>query len=196
MSKFCKDNGLPILKCGKIILPTRHEDEGQIDILYDRAVKNGATVEIISKKELNKIEPETNTITQKALYSPNTSVVNPHKVLEKIQSQLISAGVVILFDEKVVSAIPDSSTIKTDKDNSFQYAHLVNCTGQHSDAVSKIFGAGKKYALLPFKGFYYGLHKNSNIRLNGLIYPVPDSNVPFLGVHSVKLVDGVILPKN
>jgi len=190
MTRYCEDNNLPILKCGKVIVPTKNEDEDQIDLLYGRGVKNGASVEIISQKELREIEPEANKEAQKSLYSPNTSVVNPHKVLEKIQSQLISAGVVFLFDEKVVSAIPESSTIKTDKDGSFQYAHLINCTGQYSDAVSKIFGVGKKYTLLPFKGFYYGLHKSSNIRINGLIYPVPDLNVPFLGVHSVKLADG------
>jgi L-2-hydroxyglutarate oxidase LhgO len=190
MTNYCRKHNLPILQCGKVILPTKYEDESQVNLLYNRGMKNGALVEIISQKELNEIEPEASTMVQKALYSPNTSVVDPCKVLEKIQFELINAGVTILFNEKVKSANPDSSTIKTNKDNSFQYAHLVNCTGQHSDAVSKVFGVGEKYTILPFKGLYYGLHKNSNIQLNGLIYPVPDLNVPFLGIHSVKLIDG------
>ena len=190
MTNYCRKHNLPILQCGKVILPIKYEDESQVNLLYNRGMKNGALVEIISQKELNEIEPEASTMVQKALYSPNTSVVDPCKVLEKIQFELINAGVTILFNEKVKSANPDSSTIKTNKDNSFQYAHLVNCTGQHSDAVSKVFGVGEKYTILPFKGLYYGLHKNSNIQLNGLIYPVPDLNAPFLGIHSVKLIDG------
>ena len=192
MSQYCEDHNLPILRCGKIILPTNVADESQIDLLHDRGLANGASVEIISQKEIREIEPEANPIVQKALYSPNTSVVDPHKVLEKIQFELINSGVTILFNEKLMSAIPDKSTIKTNKGHSFEYGHLINCTGQHSDVVSKIFGVGRKYTLLPFKGLYYGLHKNSNIRLNGLIYPVPDLNIPFLGVHSVKLVNGSV----
>jgi L-2-hydroxyglutarate oxidase LhgO len=171
-------------------LPTKNEDEDKINLLYDRGVNNGALVKIISKEELSEIEPEAKTETQKALYAPNTSVVDPHAILRKIQSDLEEAGVTILFNERIMSANPDLSTITTNKYNKFKYNFLVNCTGQHSDVVSKVFNVGKKYTLLPFKGLYYGLHKNSNIRLNGLIYPVPDLNVPFLGIHSVKLVDG------
>lgn len=192
MANYCKKNNLPIVKCGKVVLPTKAEDKGQIDILYERGLKNGASVKIISQKELSEIEPEANTMTQRALYSPNTSVVDPYAILDKIQTELNNSGVTILFNEKVISANPDQSTIKTNKDNNFKYKHLINCTGQHSDIVSKIFNVGKKYTLLPFKGLYYGLNKNSNIQLNGLIYPVPDLNVPFLGIHSVKLVDGGI----
>jgi len=190
MADFCKEHDLPIVKCGKVILPTRIEDEDQIGLLCQRGLANGASVQIISQKELSEIEPEASKIVQRALYSPNTSVVDPHAILSRIQSDLINSGVTILFDEKVVSANPDSSTLKTNKDNNFKYKHLVNCTGQYSDKVSKIFNVGKEYTLLPFKGFYYGLSKKSSIQLNGLVYPVPDLNVPFLGVHSVKLVDG------
>ena len=192
MSQYCEDHNLPILRCGKIILPTKIADESQIDLLHDRGLANGASVEIISQKEIREIEPEASTIAQRALYSPNTSVVDPCKILEKIQFELINSGVTILFNEKVVSAIPDENMIKTNRGNNFEYGHLINCTGQYSDVVSKVFNVGKKYTLLPFKGLYYGLNKNSNIRLNGLIYPVPDLNVPFLGIHSVKLVDGSV----
>jgi len=191
MASYCEKYNLPLMKCGKVILPTKSEDEDQID-LYKRGVKNGASVKIISQKELREIEPEASTIAQRALYSPNTSVIDPYAVLSKIQSELNNSDVIILFNEKVISANPDQSTITTNKDNNFKYKHLINCTGQYSDVVSKLFNVGKKYTLLPFKGLYYGLSKNSNIRLNGLIYPVPDLSVPFLGIHSVKLVNGSV----
>jgi L-2-hydroxyglutarate oxidase LhgO len=192
MINYCKEHNLPIIRCGKVILPVTTKDESQIDLLYARGIKNGASVKIISREELKEIEPEASTIAQKFLYSPNTSVVDPHIILSKIKAELKENGVTILFNEKVVLADPDLSTIKTSKNNSFKYGQLINCTGQYSDVVSKVFNVGEKYTLLPFKGLYYGLHKNSNIRLNGLIYPVPDLNVPFLGIHSVKLVDGSV----
>ncbi len=192
MASYCKEYNLPIVKCGKVVLPTKVEDEDQIDLLYQRGVENGASVKIISQKELREIEPEASTMAQRALYSPNTSVVDPYAILSKIQTELNNFDVTILFNEKVISANPDQSIIKTNKDNNFKYKHLINCTGQHSDVVSKLFNVGKEYTLLPFKGIYYGLSKGSNIQLNGLIYPVPDLNVPFLGIHSVKLVDGGI----
>ncbi len=192
MSEYCNENGLPILKCGKVILPTKIEDESQIDLLYDRGVTNGALVKIISQEELSEIEPESRTVSGRALYSPNTSVVDPHAILNKIKSDLKKSGVKILFNEKIIRANPDESTIETNKGNSFKYNHLINCTGQYSDVVSKVFGVGRQYTLLPFKGFYYGLSKSSNIKLNGLIYPAPDLNMPFLGIHSVKLVDGSV----
>jgi L-2-hydroxyglutarate oxidase LhgO len=189
MADYCEEHNLPILRCGKVIIPTKIEDDSQIDLLYDRGVLNGASVEIISQKELKEIEPEANLTVNRALHSPNTAVVDPHLILEKIYSELKKSGVTILFNEKVVLANPDLSTIETNNGNIFKYGHLINCTGQYSDVVSKIFNVGCKYTLLPFKGVYYGLNKDSDIKINGLIYPVPDLNVPFLGIHSVKLIN-------
>jgi len=192
MTNYCKEYKLPILKCGKVILPTKRQDYDQVDLLYERGTINGASVEIISQKELLEIEPEANPAIERALYSPNTSVVDSFAVLNKIQFELINLGVKILFNEEVILANPDQSTVKTNRGSSFKYAHLINCTGQYSDRVSKFFNVGKQYTLLPFKGLYYGLHKNSNIQINGLIYPTPDLSMPFLGVHSVRLVDGSV----
>ena len=191
MMQYCKNNNLPILKCGKVILPI-NDDDSLIDLLYERGITNGATVEIISQQELSEIEPEANPNVGRALYSPNTSVVDPYSILNNIKSDLDKSGVKFLFNEKVVSANPDKSMITTDKENIFEYDHLVNCTGQYSDVVSKLFNVGERYTLLPFKGSYYGINEQSSIKLNGLIYPVPDLNTPFLGIHSVKLVDGSV----
>jgi L-2-hydroxyglutarate oxidase LhgO len=192
MFNYCKDNDLPVLECGKVILPTKIEDKNQINTLYNRGIENGANLQIISKNDLQDIEPEANINISSALYSPKTSVVDPHAILNKIKSDLIKSGVKICYNEFVTQADPDRSFIKTSKGNSFTYGHLINCTGQYSDKVAQVFGVGKQYTLLPFKGFYYGLSKQSNLKLNGLIYPMPDLNMPFLGIHSVKLVNGDI----
>ena len=106
MADYCEEYNLPILKCGKVILPTKVKDDGQIDLLYDRGITNGALVEIISQKELGEIEPEANPIVQRALYSPNTSVVDPCEILNKIQTELRALNVTFLFNEKVGALNP------------------------------------------------------------------------------------------
>jgi (S)-2-hydroxyglutarate dehydrogenase len=192
MSDYCREHGLPIVECGKVILPSNYEDEKQIRVLYDRGVSNGALVKVISKDELKEIEPEANSNINKALYSPKTSVVDPFSILNKIRLDLIKSGADICYNEFVIQADSDRSLIKTNKKSIFSYSHLVNCTGQYSDKVAQLFDVGSQYTLLPFKGFYYGLRRQSNIKFNGLIYPVPDLKMPFLGVHSVKSTNGEI----
>jgi len=190
MRQYCDENNLSIMRCGKVILPTNEENDLQLDVLNKRAIQNGVEVRLISGSELAEIEPEAFSFTLRALYSPDTAIVDPHIILNSIMSDLVKSGVTFHFGEKVISANPDNSTIRSNQNKTYKYGNLVNCTGQFSDMVSKIFDVGSDYVLLPFKGFYYQLSKKSNLSFNGLIYPVPDLNVPFLGVHSVKLVNG------
>jgi len=190
MKDYCYERGLPVLKCGKVILPTSNDDIHQIDILYDRGISNGAKVFKVNREELQEIEPEANKNPSLALFSPETSVVDPKKVVLSMFNELVnSKSVTILLSDFVVFSDPDKSLISTDKGFNFTYGHLINTTGQYADVVSKSFGVGNEYTIIPFKGVYYGLSDKSNIKLNGLIYPVPDLNVPFLGIHSVKLVN-------
>ena len=190
MGEYCQEYSLPIKRCGKVIVPKTVDEDHYLDLLHKRAKLNGADTRIISKAELNEIEPESYSATSRALYSPNTSVVDPHSVMKKVISDLINNNVAIAFEEYVISADPQSSTIATNKNVTYRYGQLINCTGQYSDLVSQIFNVGEHYYLIPFKGIYYKLKAESEIKLNGLVYPVPDLRIPFLGIHSVKLVNG------
>ncbi len=192
IAEYCQEFGLPIKRCGKVIVPKTAEEDNYLDLLHKRAELNGAETRIIDKAELNEIEPAAFSATSRALYSPNTSVVDPHSVINKILLNLMNNNVVVAFEEYVTSADPQLSLIRTNKNVVYEYGHLINCTGQYSDLVSKIFNIGKQYYLIPFKGMYYKLKDESQIRLNGLVYPVPDLRIPFLGIHSVKLVNGDI----
>ena len=89
MTDYCLENALPINKCGKVIVPINEKDDIQIDLLHKRSKSNGATTSIISESELKKIEPEAYSISSRALYSPNTSVVDPGAVLSKLILDLI-----------------------------------------------------------------------------------------------------------
>ena len=192
MGEYCQEFSLPIKRCGKVIIPKTADEDKYLDLLHKRAGVNQADTRIISKAELNEIEPESYSVTSRALYSPNTSVVDPHSVMKKIMSELINNDVVTAFGEYVISADPQCNIITTNKNVTYEYGQLINCTGQYSDLVSRIFNIGEQYCLIPFKGIYYKLQDASEIKLNGLVYPVPDLRIPFLGIHSVKLVNGDI----
>jgi L-2-hydroxyglutarate oxidase LhgO len=189
MVEYCLEHGLPVNKLGKVIVPTSQEDDKQIDVLFARAKNNGATASIIDEQELKEIEPFARTASGRALFSPETAVVNPMLILEHISQNLIDQGVQIIFDSPCISANPEKLEIQT-KNNRYSYGHLINATGQFADQLAHLFDVGQEFVLLPFKGIYYKLAEDSGINLQRLVYPVPDLNVPFLGVHSVKTIDG------
>lgn len=189
MIKYCLDHKLPVNKLGKVIVPTTPEDDQQIDVLYARAKHNGAKASIIDKQQLKEIEPFARTASGRALFSPETAVVDPKLILKKLYQDLIDQGVQIEFSSPCLSASPEKSEVQT-KNKQYTYGHLINATGQFADQLAHIFNVGQEYVLLPFKGIYYKLAENSGISLQRLVYPVPDLNVPFLGVHSVNTIDG------
>jgi len=192
LAKFCDEHGLPISRMGKVIVPARADQDPQIDLLFKRGVHNGAEVKIIDRQELAEIEPEAATASGRALHSPGTSVIDPIPVLKKLNQVLKDKGVVFHYGTSLQRAIPDQNCFLTEIDEKVQYGWLFNAAGQHADRIAHLFGTAQEYTLLPFKGIYFALSEQSDIRLNGLVYPVPDMNMPFLGVHSVKKITGEI----
>lgn len=191
MADYCQRHGLPINKMGKVIVPLKAEDDPQIEILHNRARANGARVEIISRAELEQVEPEARSASGRALYSPDTAVVDPGAILKQLVKDLKKQDVELLFSTPGYEISADESVL-TVSGKACHYDTLYNATGLYADKVAKQFRAGLNYDILPFKGQYYKCSEHAGISFNGLIYPVPDLNVPFLGIHTVKSVDGSI----
>jgi len=190
MASFCKRNDLSYEKSGKVIIA---KNKNEIPMIYEldrRAQDSGASVEIIDGQQLSDIEP--NAITEEvALYSPETAVFDPNEVVKEICEDLLKTGnVKIKFNSKV--NFINSNFLRTNKDE-ISYDFVVNCAGVFADVIAKFFGIGSDYSILPFKGTYKKLHKSKSHLVNGSIYPVPDLNNPFLGVHLTKNVKGEIL---
>ncbi len=190
MAEFCRARSLPIERLGKVVVPVREEDDGLLDVLFRRGQANGATVEMIDAKTLAEIEPDARSASGRALYSPNTSVVEPKAILKALADELGKQGVEIRLGEEVRHIDPEG--ILTTNTGQIGFGHLYNTAGLFADKIARYFGMGEKYTILPFKGIYYLLDENSGLRVNGLIYPVPDMSVPFLGVHVTKAVSGKI----
>jgi L-2-hydroxyglutarate oxidase LhgO len=192
LTAFCEEHGLPISRMGKVIVPTRPEQDPQIDLLHARSMHNGAEVRIIDRQQLKEIEPESASATDRALYSPETAVIEPLLVLKKLNQLLQSEGVSFHYATRLEKALPDQNCFITQTSDRINYRTLFNAAGQHADRIAHLFGTADQYTLLPFKGMYFSLAPQSGIHLNGLVYPVPDLNVPFLGVHSVKKISGEV----
>ena len=191
LKSWIKERNLPINECGKIIIPQMENLDNQLDILKDRASKNGAKVELIDEKELKSLEPFVKSSSGRALWSPNTVVVKSKVVLNKLESELREKGVRFFLHQKIWKVDPIKCTFSLDNGNKINYGHLINCSGLYADRVAKKFNVGEKYRLFPFKGIYWALRNNSRIKIARNVYPVPDLNVPFLGVHFTPSADDI-----
>ena len=188
--RLCKDNNLPILNCGKLIVPFNKRDEDNLDNLYLNATNCGRNVKVIDYQEASKIQPHIRKV-NKYLWSPKTSVFDPEKVLNFFYKKLLDGGAKFLLDS--VDEIDfERSFIKTKKNSHLNYSYLFNCAGP--GALKLAENKNNLYSnltVLPILGQYGIIPRKNYLKTN--IYPVPDPNLPFLGIHITPLNDGNIL---
>lgn len=191
IAKYCAEYNLPIKQIGKIILPTNAVEEKVAADLYERAKVNGAQVRMLTQSELLDMEPLATINTSSALFSPETSVVAPKTILNHIYQSLLKADVTFHFNTRCSKFLTSEKKVFVNN-HVISYGHLFNTAGLYADKVARSCGLSEKYMMIPFKGMYYEFKPTSKININHLIYPVPDMNVPFLGVHFTKSIDGKI----
>lgn len=192
MRDYCRSRNLPLLPLGKVLVPTRTEDDPQLDVLLSRAGQNGVEARMLSERELAAEEPAARSASGRALLVPVTSVCSPHAVMRSLAEDCKHAGIELRMGCRASAFDPAARTATSQSGDIFQYRLLINAAGLHADTVAHAFGVGRQYHILPFKGLYWKLDPASGIRLNHLVYPVPDLRVPFLGVHTTTATDGTI----
>jgi len=181
LKKYVKDKKLWIDECGKILIPTSKETVHNLNVLLNRARENNVEAELISNSDAIKLEPNINSDFDKAIFIPFTSIINPKEVMTSLIKDFSEIGGVINYNEEVISIGGKQNKILTRK-NSYNFDYILNCSGLHADTIAKNAGLDFNYSFLPFKGKYWKIKKN--YKLNRLIYPIPDLNFPFLGVHT------------
>ncbi|MBI4352247.1 MAG: L-2-hydroxyglutarate oxidase [Elusimicrobia bacterium] len=187
MKKYCRENGLALNECGKVVVAC---DETELKALYElekRGRTNGVDVRLIDEKELAAIEPNARTF-QKALYSPSTATVDPVQVNVSLKDQLLKTGVAIFFEEGY-QELTGANTVKTTKGRMIKAGHLVNAAGLYADKIARDFGFSRDFVIIPFKGIYLK-YTGAEAPLKVNVYPVPNLKNPFLGVHYTVTVDG------
>ena len=183
LKKWIEDRQLPINNCGKIIIPQKENLDPQLDFLYKRGIENKVNIEMLDLKELKKITFNTRKFVKRAIWSPETSVVDPLIILNKLKEELTEKNVQILLGKEIKNYDLKNSIITLSNDEEIHYGYLFNTAGIKSLEIAKKFGVGNDYIALPFKGNYWKIKETSNVDINTNVYPVPDLSVPFLGVH-------------
>ncbi len=191
MAEYHESRGLPLSRCGKILVATNEFDAPQLQLLWERAQANGVVAEKLDEASLRDAEPEARSSTGNALYVAATSVGSPKAMIETLSREVIDQGVNLSVSSEVVAASADGRSISLRNGDKILFGHMVNTAGLHADRIGKMFGVGKRYTMLPFKGLYWKLAADSGLKIKHLIYPVPDLRVPFLGVHTTTSTDGV-----
>lgn len=189
--EFCKANMVPYNECGKLIVSTNAIESNRLEVLYERSKDNGLSLSRISAAELNRIEP--NIVGKEALFSPETAIVDYREICKSLVQLLKDKNVDIAFGQNVnrISEVEYGVNIQSNE-NKYLSKKIIVCGGLQSDRLAKLAGMKIDFRIVPFRGEYYSLSETKSSFINHLIYPVPDPDLPFLGVHLTKMIDGGI----
>ncbi len=187
--EFCQEQGISHEICGKVIVATEPEEMPRLRNIYERGTKNGLEVEKIGPKELEELEPHAAGIA--ALKVPSTGIVDFVGVAEAFARMVAEEGGELRTGTEVtgISENGDGVEVRAGGE-SFRARVLVNCAGLQSDRVAALGGVETGMKIVPFRGEYYDLEPEKRYLVKSLIYPVPDPNFPFLGVHFTRTTEG------
>ena len=190
--EFCIQHGIAVVKCGKVIVANTDEEIDRLEQLHERGVDNGVPgLRIIEQRELREFEP--NVTGARALYAPHSAVVDYRKIAAAYAGIFQAAGGSIELGTELLSAqrVRGQSRVETTA-GVVEARLIINCAGLHSDVVAKRTGTKPGLRIIPFRGEYFELRSDSRHLVNGLVYPVPNVNLPFLDVHLTPTVDGSV----
>lgn len=190
--EFCQEYGIDYDICGKVIVATQAEEQPILDKILDKGLRNGLTgIRKIGPEETREIEPHVRAV--EAIYVPQAGIIDYLEVARKYAQLIQKMGGKIFCGHRVLKTIRERSgfVIETTQ-ATFQSKQLVNCAGLYSDKVAALNTADIPIKILPFRGEYYELKPERETLVRHLIYPVPNPNFPFLGVHFTRMIRGGI----
>ncbi|MBV9643102.1 MAG: L-2-hydroxyglutarate oxidase [Verrucomicrobia bacterium] len=189
--KFCEHHGIQYEICGKVIVATTAAELPLIENLYKRGLANGLAPKKLSPAEVKEIEPHVSC--KAGLQVPSTGIVDFAAVCRKLAELIELLGGELRLATKVQGFRVNSSegVVETSND-ALTTRWVINCAGLHSDRVAKLAGTEPGARIVPFRGEYYELKPERRSFVRNLIYPVPDPNFPFLGVHFTRMIDGSV----
>lgn len=191
MTEFCIENQIPHDICGKVVVATDNREEKYLEDLAIRGNKNGLKgLKFLSNDNLKHREPFVNA--KKALLVPEEGIVDYNIVMSKLADKIMDKNGDIIFSTKINTATNFKNTVVlNDNKNEWEFDKVISCTGLHSDRIyRKLTGNKRPLRIIPFRGEYLMLKEDSKKLINHLVYPVPDPQYPFLGVHFTRLING------
>ncbi len=187
---FCKENDVPFELCGKIVVATEEKELPLLENLFVRGQQNGLNnLKKLTKEELKDYEPHVQGL--QGIFVPQTGIVDYKKVSEKYGELLLQKEADIHLGEQVIDIQTDASKVVViTQKQSYSARLVVNCAGLYSDKVARMTVDDLNVKIIPFRGEYFKLRKEKEYLVKNLIYPVPDPNFPFLGVHFTRMAKG------
>ena len=189
---FCNAHGIPFEQCGKLLVATNELENSRLNALLKRAGQNQIEVELLDADALRTLEPRVEGIG--ALLVPSTGIVDYRQVSEHMARLFRDLGGNIRLGEEVtgLSETDESIKIGTAAGKLFQARYLVSCSGLMADRVARMLDIDIDFQVIPYRGEYYRLPADKTDIVSHLIYPVPDPDLPFLGVHLTRMIDGSV----
>jgi len=187
MAAYCRQRGLPLNPCGKLVVARGPDDLEGLDELRRRGQANGVPLESLTADEARRIEPRAKTY-ERALFSPTTASVDPRAVMASLADDLRRAGGRLLLGVRYLGR--EGAAVWTSAGR-MSPGYLINAAGLYADRVARDFGFAQRYRILPFKGVYLCGDPGREV-LRAHVYPVPDLAYPFLGVHFTLTVGGEV----
>ena len=191
MERFADEHGIGYETCGKLIVAVEESELARLADLEERGNANGVPgLRVVGPEELREIEPHAAGI--RALHSPCTGIINFGRVVEVLAELLRAGGVDFYFGHRVTGLrhVGSDTAVETSRGD-IVTRRVVSCGGLHADRLASMDSA-PDVAVIPFRGDYYTLTPEARELCRGLIYPVPDPSLPFLGVHFTKQFDGAV----
>ncbi|WP_426510745.1 L-2-hydroxyglutarate oxidase [Dactylosporangium sp. McL0621] len=191
MVEFCAEHGIAHKVTGKLIVATGDEERPRLRALFERAQANGLPVRLVSPAEAREYEPEVACV--EGIHVASTGIADYKAVCVKLAELAGTAGATLRLNTAVLGIRASGREVVVRTTTGDITADvLVNCAGLHADRVARMAGISPPARIIPFRGEYYELRPERRHLVNGLIYPVPDPQFPFLGVHLTKMVDGSV----
>jgi L-2-hydroxyglutarate oxidase len=189
MHDFAREHGVVVDICGKLVVATDEVQIPALTLLLERGRANGVRVREIGPGEARDYEPHVSCVA--ALRVESTGIVDFRGVSETLADLITERGGEVRFGAQVNAIRPDARSITVGTaDDTIRADYLVNCAGLHADRLARLAGMRPAVRIVPFRGEYFELTAAQRHLVRGLIYPVPDPRLPFLGVHLTKMVGG------
>jgi L-2-hydroxyglutarate oxidase LhgO len=193
LKAFCLESGIEYEECGKLVIATDEDEMPRFDALEERARANGVPgLRRLTESELRTIEPRARGIA--ALHSPATAIVDFAAVARALGDDATAAGACIDTGASVgrVLAVGSAARVELTDGRVIGADRAIVCAGLHADRLARASGQPAEPRIMPFRGEYWQLRSDRRHLVRGLVYPVPDPTLPFLGIHLTRKIDGSV----
>ena len=189
---FCDEYGIAYDMCGKLIVATDDSEIPQLEELFKRGTENGAEgLRMVDREEIKDIEPYSAGV--KAILSPNTGIIDYFEVSQAYATRMRENGGDLLTNVEVISMENRDNLVYINTTSGTVAAkYVLNCAGLHADTVARMMGVDVGVKIVPFRGEYFSIIPEKEHMVKGLIYPVPNPSMPFLGVHFTRRINGSV----